>query len=76
MWVSDPLDIIVHEHAKRAMYAVGHAEMLASLLLEAYSVDIDPPIEDLAPTSNRGKQRQQGWYPMIGGKGIGVRATG
>jgi len=49
-WVSDPLDIIVHEHTKRAMYAVRHAEMLASLLLEAYGVDVDPPIEESKTT--------------------------
>jgi len=44
-WVSDPLDIIVHEQTKRAMYAVRHAETLATLVKEAYGVDVNLPIE-------------------------------
>jgi len=49
-WVSDPLDIIIHEQTKRSMYAVRHAEALASLLKEAYNVDVDLPIEESKTT--------------------------
>jgi len=45
-WVSDPLDIIVHEQTKKAMYTVRHAETLAALVKEAYGVDVNLPIEE------------------------------